>query len=202
MAAIIKQLLRIVLGMCGIFICFVGLFIGYVFSDFNKNIDAEQYDVIVEEIQKAKKQNESMIAMYGLVNEKSLNNSSINKLFPWNWKEDFYESPCLSVVINMYRSSHKERLINNEYIVAHRLEKEFSQEDCLNWLFENANYHYEAKGVEEAAQFYFKKPINELSNDELIGLIILRKAPNSLNPKIHKNRYDKKVNEIKKRLGL
>lgn len=187
--------------MCGMFVCLLGLFIGYIFSDFNHNIDAEQYDAIVANIQSAEKQDEDLIAMFDRVNNNALEKSFFQQLPSWRTNGGYYESPCLSMSWS-YMSSHKRRLVNNNYIVAYRLEKEFSQEDCLHCLLENTAYGYEIRGVKNAAEYYFQKPINELSEEELIGLLVIRQASSTYNPKVYKDRYDRKVSEIKERIGL
>lgn len=52
-----KKLLKIAIVLIALpFLC-LGLYIGYVFSDFNKDIDTEQVEFLVSEIKSAKRQN-------------------------------------------------------------------------------------------------------------------------------------------------
>jgi membrane peptidoglycan carboxypeptidase len=72
----------------------------------------------------------------------------------------------------------------------------------LNFIFEDFNYLYNNEGVDEASEFYFQKSVNELNDDELIGLIIMQKNPLLYNPKRFKDKFDQKVNEVKKEIKI
>lgn len=184
----------------GIFILGIGLYVGYVFSDLNRDIDKEKVQLIISEIKAAKEHDEKLIVMYNKVHKNALEKSSWRNLWDWIWG-DYNECPCFDIVRRSYINK-RHKIAENDFAVSVKIEKEVSQRDCLNFIFEDFDYLYNNEGVDEAAEFYFQKSVNELSDEELIGLIIMQKNPSLYNPRRFRDRFDKKVNEVKKEIEL
>lgn len=182
----------------GIFILGIGIYVGYVFSDLNQDIDKEKVKLIISQIKAAKEHDEKLIAMYNKVHKNALEKSSWRNLWDWVWGEN-NECPCFDAVRRTYINK-RHKIAENDFAVSVKIEKKVSQRDCLNFIFEDFNYLYNNEGVDEAAEFYFQKSVNELNDDELIGLIIMQKNPSLYNPRKFRDRFDKKVNEVKKEI--
>ena len=91
--------------------------------------------------------------------------------------------PSLDVVrsVGMYfRTNIKLPFV--ELIYALKIEKEFSQKDCLNYLFLRNDYLYHNKGVKNASLFYFHKDINELNRNQKLTLIVMLDNSSLYNP--------------------
>jgi len=198
----IKKLLKIGIWIAGIFVFIIGLYIGYVFSDLNQDIDKEKVEILVSEIRSAKENDLKLISTYTKINRNALEKSSLRNLWDRIWGGN-NQCPCFWAV-RMARINKPIKTIRNDLAVSVKIERKVSQRECLNFIFENFNYIYNIEGVDEASQFYFNKTVNELSDDELIGLIIMQKNPSLYNPKKKrlKENFDKKVNEVKKELEL
>lgn len=193
----IIKLLKIFLWISGVFALSICLYLGYVFSRFNQDIDDEIITEAAKEIKKSKQMDARVLSMYNRIYDNATENTSIKHA----WKillGKKIECPCYNAtrMIPINRNKRK-KLTENTYAIATRLETKVSQVDCLNFLFEKFDYLYGAIGIEEAARIYFNKPINELTDDELIGLIIMHENPSLFNPNRKKERFDKRVSEAK-----
>jgi hypothetical protein len=193
----IFKLLKIFLWISGVFALSICLYLGYVFSKFNQDIDYEILNEVAKEIKKSKQLDARVLSMYDRVYDGASKNSSIKHAWKKLWGKKI-ECPCYMVTTRLpIHMNKRKKFTENSYAIATRLETKVSQMDCLNFLFEKFDYLYDAIGIEEAARIYFKKPMNELTDDELIGLIVMHENPSLFNPKRKKERFDKRVNEAK-----
>ena len=79
-----------------------------------------------------------------------------------------------------------------------KIEKEFTEENCLKFDFLNADYLYGNKGVKQASKYYFNKEIDELNEKEIINLILMLENPSLHNPKRERNITKTKIEFIQK----
>jgi hypothetical protein len=93
--------------------------------------------------------------------------------------QEYYnrKCPCLNI---SYRIPIKKPI--NRYILAKRIEKDFSQEDCLNYLTSIHDFLYDNKGISEASLFYFKKNLEDLNVTEMQSLVLMLNNPILYNP--------------------
>lgn len=194
------KLLKIGLLISGFFLLGVGLYIGYIFSNLNQEINKDKIDLIVSEIKKVEHQDDRLVRMYAQIYPNALEKSTWNKLWELIWGEN-NECPCLDIS-KRYYFYDKKRFSENHYAVSLMLEREVSQSECINFIFDNFDYLFNSKGVKEAAEAYFKKSISELNDRELIGLIIMQKNSSYYNPikypEIFEGEIDKVIIEIGK----
>lgn len=71
--------------------------------------------------------------------------------------------------------------------------------ECLAFIMQQTDFTHNCMGTQQAAEFYFKKPLSGLSNDEVIGLISLSENPSLYNP-LRKNAkaYQSRFETLKK----
>ena len=74
------------------------------------------------------------------------------------------------------------RLLGNEYVLAWKLEKEFTQKQCLDYYVRNFDFAQNKIGINAASNYYFNKEISELNFDENATLAIMLKNPFLYNP--------------------
>lgn len=193
----IIKFLKIFLWFSSILVLSICLYLGYVFSKFNQDIDDEIITEATQEIRNANQLDARVLGMYDRIYDNATHNTSIKHA----WKTllgNKIECPCLNVTRNLTMNhNHRKTISLNAYTIATRLETKVSQVECLNFYLQKFDFLSGGKGIEEAAVVYFDKPISELNNDELIGLIIMQENPSLFNPKRKKERFDRKVSEVK-----
>ncbi len=63
---------------------------------------------------------------------------------------------------------------------AANLEKQFSKSEILEFYLNQVPYGHQRRGVAEAAKFYFDRDLDTLSPREILALVVLVRAPSSL----------------------
>jgi len=193
-------LMKLAIGMGAMVMLVLVLYIGYIFSNFNEDVDRKKVEQIIAVVKSSPKHDEQLIAMYNRIHKNTLEKSSWNNVWNWFWG-DYYRCPCLDVA-GMSYINKRHKIAENNLVISVAMERELSQRDCLNYIFENFNYYFGVKGVDEAAGCYFGKTVRELTDDELIGLIVMQKGPIIYNPIRNRENYDKKVAEVKMEIGM
>lgn len=108
---------------------------------------------------------------------------------------DFTKSPSLSaaMISDITREDSDSTKISNykAYILAWKLEEETTQKECLNWVLENYKFTLYIHGINEVANFYYRKGVSELNDSELSDIIALMKKPSivSVPDRSHENMY-------------
>lgn len=86
----------------------------------------------------------------------------------------------------------------DDLIIKLFIEKKFSQKECFTFNMNISDFGLNSHGIFEAAKTYFNKELKNLTEEEIIGLFFIRKAPTHYNPISNKKNYEKAVNEIMK----
>ncbi|RKN80923.1 transglycosylase domain-containing protein [Ulvibacterium marinum] len=118
---------------------------------------------------------------HGNILSHSLNRQILNGLI----SNDFTKSPSLlaAMISDISRQDKDSSKISNRkaYTLAWKLEEETTQKECLNWVLENYKFDLYIHGIQEVANFYFRKGVSELSDRELSDVIALMKEPSIVN---------------------
>lgn len=72
-----------------------------------------------------------------------------------------------------------------EWIIAVRLERNFTKEEILALYLSTVEFSDNAFGVKNAAKVYFNKPVDSLKIEEGAILVGMLKAPYTYNPRVH-----------------
>jgi hypothetical protein len=160
----------------------------------------ERFIEIKTAIEKSKsKKYADLISIY----QKTHNIENVNNRIIKNRKD----CPCLSVVKNfayptLYeKNSSQIRNGINEIIYTNKIEKTFTQENCLTFLFSSYDFSRESKGVEEASKYFFNKNIEDLNQSEKINLVLMVDNSALYNPFRNKSLLPKKIEEYKKMIN-
>ncbi|WP_233209661.1 transglycosylase domain-containing protein [Flavobacterium sp. 9] len=97
-----------------------------------------------------------------------------------NETEKYKRCPCevSTNFIGPYRHGYSfTKLI---YIL--KVEKEFTNDECLNFQLLNYDFGYKNIGIKAASKFYFNKNINDLNEEETITLVAMLKNSSLYNP--------------------
>jgi hypothetical protein len=196
----IKRLLKIGIGLSSFCLLVIGGYVWYIFSDYNQDIDQEEVQEIVSEIKAAKQHDRRLIEMYNKVHGNALEKSAWRNLWDWIWGIR-NAHPCYEVVRRVHLTKQP-KLPESTFAFCVKVEREVSQTDCLNCILERFNFLDGNEGVDEASNFYFQKPLSELSDDERIGLIVMMENPALFHPRRFKEPFNQKVMEVRKELKI
>jgi len=140
--------------------------------------------MLTEFVTKVKYANELPDRFYELYEEKhpdilskNLNQQITSGLF----SQHFTKSPSLlaAMISETSREDNDSTKISNRkaYTLAWKLEEETTQRECLNWVLENYKFDLYIHGIDEVANFYFKKGVADLEEKELADIIALMNKP-------------------------
>jgi hypothetical protein len=147
----------------------------------NSIFNTEETVGIIEEINSAEKiPKEFHQVFYSLYKTKSANQLFLDRLLG-NYDTD---CPCILAAYysNLTYLPVKNRLLANQYSLAWKLEKYFSQEQCLNFVAKEADFLYGSLGIKKASEFYFNKDIHDLNTREYQTLALMLENPSLYNP--------------------
>ncbi|WP_082422551.1 transglycosylase domain-containing protein [Aquimarina longa] len=77
----------------------------------------------------------------------------------------------------------KNELLRNRYVLAWKLEKELSQNECLNYLVVKYDFLYNTTGIYQASRFYFNTELDSLDKKQSTTLILVMKNAWLYNPR-------------------
>lgn len=121
-----------------------------------------------------------------------------NHMYPYRLSRGYIQSilygnqinscPCteISYLLHPNANSRIEYQINKLNVIFY-LESKFSQKQCFNYTMSRMDFLYQTRGVKEASEFYFKKSINQLSDSEIVNLILMYNNPSYYNPRRTRN---------------
>ncbi len=168
-------------------------FIQYLKSDFNNPFDQNKLTKLKSKIEKSNSIPSDFAKVYELINPITNTNGILVDELKEDYKRD---CPCLNVA-RQSRIFSQNRLLGNEYVLAWKLEKEFTQKECLDYYVRNFNFANSNIGICSASEYYFNKEVTELNFDENATLVIMMKNPIFYNPLLQPERLKKKLTEIK-----
>jgi len=109
---------------------------------------------------------------------------------------DYRTCPCLNVARSSFIFSDS-RILGNQYVLSWKIEKEFTQMQCLNYYVSNYDFMSQKIGLEQAAVFYFQKKSDELNEEEMSILSLSLRNSALYNPITNLEGIKKKLLELK-----
>ncbi|GAB5556409.1 MAG: hypothetical protein SchgKO_06220 [Schleiferiaceae bacterium] len=172
----------------GILILSLFLFWQYAISDWNSNVSQENLQEYISHIQESEALPPEIIEVF--YERYPVESSGFHLLNQFMGNRSRSECPCLWAARTLdwaySENSNDNRtnlLLNNSWITAQKIEKEVSQDQCLQFVLANMDFIYNTEGIQEAAKFYFQKPLDSLSEREIRSLVIMTRNPVLYNPK-------------------
>lgn len=80
------------------------------------------------------------------------------------------------------------------------LEENVSQEKCFEYAMSRFDFLNNQKGINNAARFYYKKPLDSLNLNEQLGLIVFLENPSLYN--LNRGKWIKKVEALRIQLDI
>lgn len=190
---ILKKTLRYSLVFIGLLIA--GLFLWLNFGIYTFTNSAER-NAIVAEVKNAPALPERFLKIYAKVNEEEMNRDvTVWFLHALNG-HPYYGQPHVKVAEEALMLRRRGE-IRNIAAMAFFLSKNVSKEECVQFQSARIDFTHNCIGVEQAARYYYKKPLSSLNDDELIGIIAMYKNPSLFNPLGNKRRFEDRVNVLK-----
>lgn len=151
----------------------------YLLSDFNVMFSNEKYVQIEDKIENLKEDNElaSIVSVY-------------NKIHKANTKS----CPCERATYyidryNVFKPSF------SRTIYSLKLHNDYDEDHCLKFLLLHNDFLHGVVGVKEASKYYYKKSLSQISEEEIITLIVMFENPSLYNPYRAKEMIQKKVKQ-------
>jgi hypothetical protein len=188
-----KKTLKIFLKI-GIVILLLGfLFIQYLKSDFNNPFDEKEIVQLKLDIKDAKMLPSNFIDVFDKINPITNTNG---RLYDGLIERYDRACPCLYVARIRFIKGYS-RIKTNDYVLAWKLEKEFTQEQCLSYYAEIYDFMNQNVGINKASKFYFDKTIKNLDEEEMSILTLVMRNSALYNPLRNMKGIKKKLSEIK-----
>lgn len=188
-----KKLLKFMLNAVILILVCGFLFIQYLKSDFNNSFDQVKLSQLKSKIEKAEPIPTDFIEAYNHINPITSTNGILIDAIKGNYLR---ECPCLNVA-RMSFIHGENKLLENEYVLAWKLEKEFTQKQCLYLYAQQFDFLYNNKGIKSASEYFFHKKTDDLSYDEMATLILMFQNSSLYNPIKNPKLIEQKLNEIK-----
>lgn len=190
-----KKILKILtIGLLGIFVLLL-LFVQYLKSDFNDSFSQSDIKALQDEIESAKELPDQFVKIYNDI-DPITNTSGI--LYDWTFKDYDRDCPCLHVAsFRRDLTMNKSRITGNRYVLAWKLEKEITQQQCLNYLATQFDFLYKNIGIEAASQFYFDSSVDSLTEEQMKIFVLMFRNPVVNNPKRHPEIIEQELKKLK-----
>ncbi len=149
---------------------------------------------------------------------------TIEKYYPGYFNTNFWETAFKALILpdhgdrlecqcmNLTYVNQSYRYFSNESffksyrigvpIITLAIEERFTERECFAYIMNRTYYDYQTTGVEQAAMCFFEKSLEELTEEEILSLHIMRKAPATYNPKRNPKRLKDTIKETIRRHGV
>ena len=161
--------------------------IGYFYlkNSWESFVTEKELTEFVTKVKFAKELPERFYQLYEEEHPNILSYSLNHQIRSGVFSNDFIKSPSLlaAMISDISRQDNDSTKISNRkaYTLAWKLEEETTQKECLNWVLENYKFDLYIHGINELANFYYKKGVSELSDRELSDIIALMEKPSIVN---------------------
>lgn len=192
---IAKRLLKIA------FISFILLIAIYnlLLSDLNPIFDSEKFKQLTTALDQAKEESfEGIVETYdSIYTSPSFKELAMSNLFSYSHKQ----CPCLNItrMHHFYYNNRFESVYEGVFFTL-KLERKYTQSECLKLLLKDSDYLYHNRGIKEAAHYYYNKELKDLNQKERITLILMLENPTLYNPIKNTERLQKRILHIQRTL--
>lgn len=182
------------IGILGIvFLLF--LFIQYLKSDLNNSFHQSDIQKLKAEVKSAEELPKKFLEVYNITQPITNTTEELFNCFFENYNNN---CPCLEIAnFKQNLTMNNNRITGNKYILAWKLEKEVTQQECLKFLVAKHDFLYNNIGIEKASKFYFDSSLDSLNEEQMMILTLMIKNPAFYNPKINPEGVNEELEKIK-----
>ena len=195
---VVKRILKILLVVLTLFFLTLTGFYIWLNQRLDKVVNKETYQSLVEEIRTSQELPPQFYNIYGQVTGYK-DNSTTNRFLFYNIlrilmnKNGRPYCPCIDVNYGMVYKTL------DTWTVGLALDRDVSPRKCLDFYLNNYDFSFPVKGVSDASNFYYKKRIEQLTDDEILELSVMTLNPSYYNKNRNPENLNKKVLEIKEK---
>lgn len=182
------------IGILGIvFLLF--LFIQYLKSDLNNSFHQSDIHKLKAEVKSAEEIPKNFLEVYNSIQH--ITNTS-GQLFDLIFENYNSNCPCLELAnFRQNLTINNNRITGNKYILAWKLEKEVTQQECLKFIVAKHDFLYNNIGIKKASKFYFDSSLDSLNEEQMMVLTLMVKNPALYNPKTNPEGVKQELEKIK-----
>jgi hypothetical protein len=159
-----KKLLKKIVA----FLIAIIIIYSFLLSDYNPMFEKKEFVYLTNKLKDSRKEGlKSFTDIYNKVN-------SVNTVEK--------EKRCPCEVSTNYIEQYRHGYSLTKLIYRLKIEREFTNDDCLKFLLLNYDFGYKNIGINAASKFYFNKSINNLNQEETITLVVMLKNSALYNP--------------------
>lgn len=168
----------------------------YLLSDFNTLYQNEKFILLKKSIESSKTEDlKEFVEIYN----KTHNIISYKRSLLSGFDYKIGRSPFRDVVaFRLYEYSSPIKSSSKNILFALKLERDFTSDECLTYLFLNYDYLYGNKGIKDASKYFFKKEIDNLNPKEKITLVLMLDNPSLYNPLRERDILKRRIKEYEK----
>ncbi len=180
-----KKVLKLIIWtlIIGVLSSFIAYY--YLKNSWESFVTEKELTEFVTKVKFAKELPEPFYQLYEQEHPKILSYSLNQQIGKGLISNNFTKSPSLlaAMISDFSRQDADSTKLSNRkaYTLAWKLEEETTQKECLNWVLENYKFDLYIHGINEVANFYFRKGVSQLSDRELSDIIALMKKPSIVN---------------------
>lgn len=172
----------------------------YLRSDFNQPFDKKELAEFKQMIRESEPLPQDFVEIYKKVHP--IVNTSVK------FSQEVFgnydgQCPCLRTAwySQMFgdNTQGKMRVLTNGYVLSWKLERQFTQEECLSFEATYFDFLENQRGIRAASKHYFKKDLKELNFDEMATLAIMMENPWLYHPRRQPTRLKERLEEVKRK---
>jgi len=154
--------------------------------------DSTQRKMIVSEIKAAPPVPENFINVYSKVHPEEMNYSTYRCFFE-RVSGNYIDSPCLAAAYMFYSTIRNANFFKWGTFAIY-IDNNTTRKECIQFNMHRIDFTHNNIGVEAASQYYYRKPVANLSDYEILELLVMAKNPslynkNRINNQPFKNAY-------------
>ena len=130
-------------------------------------VDKEIYNHLVENIRVSEDLPERFYEIYGQVTEFDENSTTNKFIFFRLLQGDSKPCPCVNASYGVVFNTI------DTWSVGISLDKDVLPKKCLDFYLSRLGFPYSIIGIQNASQFYYKKDLEELSDNEMLELSVM-----------------------------
>lgn len=173
-----KRLLKRFLQIVAFAVIVLAIFIWFLGSSLNKSFDQNTLNQFKSEIKKSKALPPNFIDQF---NRRYSPKSTILTVANWLIGKKA-KCPCIDAASLHWGFVDETSIIQNRYALALKIERQFSQQECLNYIASHCDMLYGNSGVFEASEFYYKKSLRILNVSQTDTMVKMLENPILYNP--------------------
>ena len=191
-----RLFLRIIIGIFSVIFCIIIILYSTLWIYVNSNRDEDAIKNYKQKINVTLTDEQAKIIWFSYTNNKKYKFTWYPLLFEIFLKDrkDNIDIIAAEIITGDHREYLTMKLHFVTYAMKRYVNRKINWKECIDILASNSYFGNKYHGIKNASEGYYNKPIEELTEKELIGLTVMSKRPNSI--EFNSNRFFDEINKI------